>query len=520
MRIASEDRVLVNPFAFPSETTFYFVLMIFSLSSISIGPSISILRHTYSFKPVFIWVVLALFTLIALPTLTIFFYRREIKRRVRAYDRIRMEEGSKISEVVSSLCKEMGIRTPVVFYVKSDNLGDLLVFGSKGQYYMVIPNIISRFFATFPDIAKTYLLHELSHIKNKDVIQHEVAESIWKSSVTVAFVNILYGSLMSYLFPEFNPDIRGWILLLFFMYLVPAFLIFYLNSLIQRTREIYADLRVIVLQRSNRNLVAALRFVPSTATFFSKLISPFRPSTTKRIKFAKEDVSKRIYEKGLVCSTFSGLSFYGIIFYLFGAPENELIYTLSGIIWLIMTILLFSIVLPPYWIYRSLRVKSHFEFYIEPFVSSFKASLPIFFTVLLLLIFARAPLDMAYLFPMLYFFLLGHKLITIYALSLISLKSSKIKVLLSELFSIGTIYIMILMLLSYLDYVSHLHTTILISLFLIAFFLFVVISDAKYSKCPYCCKKIKEISSRLFKCPYCHHRLNEEFLIFLKDYIL
>jgi hypothetical protein len=42
-----------------------------------------------------------------------------------------------------------------------------------------------------------------------------------------------------------------------------------------------------------------------------------------------------------------------------------------------------------------------------------------------------------------------------------------------------------------------------------------LIAAAKYSKCPYCGKDVRQFS--LFKCPYCLLILNEDFLIWIED---
>ncbi|MGB9622295.1 MAG: hypothetical protein ACPL07_00480 [Candidatus Bathyarchaeia archaeon] len=93
----AESRRVINPFVFPSELSFYFILIIITIFAPAFTLAFSALRDLLD--PSFqlsmslhslIW--LPVITIILLPFLIIFFYKRNVENKIRKYGKNKVED--------------------------------------------------------------------------------------------------------------------------------------------------------------------------------------------------------------------------------------------------------------------------------------------------------------------------------------------------------------------------------------------------------------------------------------------
>lgn len=534
-------RSLVNPFSFPSELSFYFALMLINF----LAPAVSlaflftglIINSTYQ-EPFFPYTltVFPLFTLILLPTLTVIFYNRRIKSKIEKYGKNKIEEKyTEISNLIDRLCHMMGIKAPISLYTNNEEI-DALAFGFRKQAYLLVSSGLCEKFKTLPDLVETILIHELSHLKNRDITSHEIAESLWRSFATVGFVNSILGLVFFYS----NYDwIISWLKLVSLTYLFPLATIFYLNNVIQRFRELYADIRTISIQENDKNLITYLRlFCPSLKSNLAiKLFSPFILTPYKRIKILQEDIFRRVVERVTLCSIFTILSLFASLFSLtflsgilqtFPQLYGRQLYVYIGVPWILSIYLLFTVVLMPYWTYTSKEAEDTKRFLIKMFTTPLRVSLFLMIpTILLSLIIFSSTINLEVeflltqaglqllFFILIYFLLIFHRNMFHVSLSFASLKADKIKIFfISWLLFLACIILAIFFFMNLIERIYAFSLSVMFLSILGSVYLFLF---KRYSKCPYCNKKIEAQS--IFQCPSCLHRLNEEFLILIDSVI-
>jgi len=521
--------MLVNPFIFPSELTFYFILMLVSLSAPAFSLAFSIIMFfthpsfslQFSFYSL---VVFPLLTLVLLPFLTFFFYNRGIKTKIKKYGKNRLEDRyPEILKLLSRLCQQMQLKTPNSFYIDNEQL-NALAFGSREQAYVLISSGLCEKLGLFPNLVETVLAHELSHLKNRDVVPHELAESLWRSFAIVTAISSICGLTANVT----NYDqLFGWSMLVLFIYLVPFSVIFYLNNVIERWREIYADVRTTFLQGSNINLINSIRlFSPmSKSSSREKLFSPFVLTPGKRLKIIQQDVFQHIVERGMIGAVIAAISWFSVLFsvtFLFslwnvvGGVPSEWV----TVVWFLIVHSIFSVMCLPFWALSLKRIQNTSQYFLDIFMTPLKVNIILGSPVILMLLLTGQMTSQLtssfepsfYFFVITYVFLLAHRLIFHFILSFVSLNVSiRTKVLFSELvlfiFPMG-------LSLYFLDLVEPLYAYAgaISILILLPILLFLV---KKYSKCPYCHKDVK--LSSLLKCTNCSNSFNQELFVTLKN---
>ncbi|MEM5853691.1 MAG: M48 family metalloprotease [Candidatus Aenigmatarchaeota archaeon] len=502
-------RVLVNPFIFPSELKFYFVLMVIIVISPALSLAFSIgnfLLQPYPFQHAFYFylMVIPLFTFILLPYLTFVLYTRNVKSKLQ-YCRDKIEDVyPHVSKLIKDLCSEMKVQIPISFYVDDPGV-NAIAFGFRKKPFLLVSSGLCEKLETFPKLVETVVIHELSHIKNNDIFFHEIAESLWKAFAIVGLLSSIYGLVV------YREEILGWLFLVLVIYVFPLVVVFYLNNVIQKWREVYADMRTISIQGTDAHILTFLRIVfpPSNSDLFHRMLSPFTLTNIKRIQTIQDGVFKHIVERGLICSGISILTlFSSILFAVFlggvvRIPELPFVLML---LWCLLFLFLFSVTALPYWTYKSLESENVrtalLQIFIVPLKGALVAVAPI---ILILSIFSVSEMQV-YLFLFVYIFLAAHFIIFRLILSITSAKiEAKNKILLSE--SI-LILLPIQMTIAFSGLIELLHGSIVLVVILITILLAAAV---KYSKCPHCGKDIRQFS--LFECPYCLNMLNRDFLI-------
>jgi len=514
---SEKERVLVNPFVFPSELNLYFILMLLCLSAPALGLGFSVIAYFAdpSFQPdpgTYSLIVFPLLTLALLPFLILLFYKEGIRGKIKKYSGNRLEHRyPEMSDLVGKLCRRIEIKIPINFFVDSEEL-NALAFGSMKQNHLLVSSGLCEKLSFFPDLVETILTHELAHLKNRDVVQHEVAESLWKSFAIVGAICSIYGLAVNY------DWISGWLTLVLFIYAVPFLVIFYLNSALNRWREIYADVRAVALQGSDRNIVNTLRLLsPSVRSFsFTKLFAPFVLTPIKRTKIIQEDVFKHVVERTMICAVVGTASLFMSLFllpFLFRVTtinqQTFLAFILFGLYFL-----LYSTALLPYWAYSSKEVVSSRQNNLNLVITPLRITLISTGPAILILLglSGGSALDLAFFLLILtYLFLFVDQLLFQFIVSSVSLRiEARTKIYLCEIPMLVPVGVGLLYLLNMVDSLPT-----LIGFIVIPLGLFLVILTYKFPKCPYCGREV--LHSSLFQCHHCLSKLNEEFMIFLKD---
>ncbi|RCJ27321.1 hypothetical protein A6S26_12870 [Nostoc sp. ATCC 43529] len=145
------------------------------------------------------------------------------------------DKQSAIEVHLKKLCTEMDIAPPPIFLQKpiSRALGGR-AFGSLGQYYVVLPTGLITLFSKDRAAFNAILLHELSHLRNKDVDKTYFSVAAGCAFVIAALIPFAFSLLNNSGAEVFNASWRV-IALVLLVYLTLAAVV--------RSREFYADVR-------------------------------------------------------------------------------------------------------------------------------------------------------------------------------------------------------------------------------------------------------------------------------------
>ncbi len=291
MARSSEPRAArLNPFAFPSDTTFRFVLLIVAVLSASIFAFDWF--HTVLFKDRATTQLLRCFErsrelvpdtesledsfrrqnvlddcragsereraafllggagLVAAAAFGIYLVTPAIKMRRRGLVPMARDEAPGVLERVDVLAREAGLaEVPSVVWNPAEPSADALVFGRKRRYRIALgaPLLVAP-----PPAFDAVVRHELAHIKNGDVSLTYVANAYWYAFVLVGAIPLLITRATGGGFTW--PFVTRFAALVLLVYLV--------RSALLRSRENYADVRASVWDGPHgelRALVGRLR---------------------------------------------------------------------------------------------------------------------------------------------------------------------------------------------------------------------------------------------------------------------
>lgn len=508
---------MVNPFIFPSELTFYFLLMVIQSSFPLLWFTIYIANSTRLWKPPYL-LHLLLFT--ALFFLTWLLYKRNEKVKISRYKANRVEDRyPELSSLIFNLCSRFNVRKPIILYFEGEPL-DTFVVGYGRKPYLLVSTGLCEMYSSFPDMVETILLHELSHIKNRDLFQHEVAESLWKSFIIIAGISILLSFIES--FRNSTSSLYS----TFSMYILPSVVLFYLNSAIKKWREIYADVRTAFFQKTCRNLLTLFRLLSSHGkiSLRSRILSPFVLTINERIKLLQEGFFKNIGGRISLCVAVTTTSIVLNVINLYDLnypwfPLEPLFF-----IWIITHLTSTSIMALPHLTYFISEARNKRQLFSSILLKPLKLLPSIGLPFLILISISTLPLIL--ISPRLldyriiqyfivgfvlggYAFLFLQELLLLFILGVVKIRiSPKIKVVFSEIPILLTSSLIVFHLLG-METFPIIILTIVMLVPLMAFL------SWKYIKCPYCGGKIEPYN--VFQCPHCLNALNEEFLVSLQE---
>lgn len=292
---ASASAHRLNPFAFPSDTDFRFVLLIVSV----LGASLFIYQTLYLMIPANLaryardtscyqvtgfvaciepdlradaeWVGLGIALLLSVSGGIYWVFPSWLIW----HDGLKpfpLNAGTqKQMAYLVDLCREIGLaRTPIFLLKPLDTTGVGATFGRAGRYYVRLNQGLATKFSTDHAGFRATMLHELSHIRNGDVEKTFFTLAIGWTFALVALLPMLVALLYALLF-SFNQE--GLLIFNIFWRLLIFVLLIYLTlTAILRTREIYADVRASVWDGPLGALSRVLNRLPRISKSWQRLL--------------------------------------------------------------------------------------------------------------------------------------------------------------------------------------------------------------------------------------------------------
>jgi len=297
----------LNPFAFPSDTTFRFVLLIVAVLGASlfiyywlVGPLIiphvqpaysQCLGAVDTLHPVDNTIartnpalydeqrtartnaglaclellelphalsILACVALLLLIAGVIYWFAPRVKIWRDRLVPLSAEDAPEVASVLSELSRKAGLPYPVTFVWNPLNPAiDGVTFGHFGSYYIALSGgLVAQFYIDRPAF-QAALLHELAHLRNADVDKTYFAVALWQAFVLVGLTpfagSLIYNSIVDRDSVYFGLAWR----------ILPlAALVYCILSAILRAREYYADVQASVWDGSTATLERMVSQLP------------------------------------------------------------------------------------------------------------------------------------------------------------------------------------------------------------------------------------------------------------------
>jgi Zn-dependent protease with chaperone function len=285
----------LNPFAFPSDTDFRFVLLIFSV----LGTSLFIYQTVYFLIPAnharylldincyqvtgfaacvtpdlwanVEWVGLGIALVLTVAGGIYWAFPSWQIWRDKLQPFPLNEQTQNQMAYLIALCREVGLaNTPIFLFKASGTTSGSVAFGHAGRYYVRLNLGLAKKFSTDQAAFRATLLHELSHIRNGDVDKTYFALALVWAFALVALLPMLIILLYS-LFFSFNQE-EMLIFNVFWRLLIFIPLIYLTLTAILRVREVYADVRASIWDGPSGALSRVLNKLPHTSKSWQRLL--------------------------------------------------------------------------------------------------------------------------------------------------------------------------------------------------------------------------------------------------------
>jgi len=276
--------------------------------------------------------------------LSYFIYRRKPAKIIRQ-NNLTLISDTEVLETLNALKKKSGLTLNLNYYVNG-NIKDFSaqVFGAGNKIYLKAGRgLVKIMLKKNYDMFENIILHEYSHIKNKDIGKTYFAESFLKTPFLItlitasavmfyALIKNITGRIISNDFTVLS--LMGKIsvyLNLFLQVAVLLILLFVIFRMLIRSREYYADLRAASLKSAD-TMISYFKKAGEKVTaqnLFEKL-SGFHPSLNLRYETLADPVKIfRPSEKLLFINTLVSYIFFAGAF-IYGLSLLLMIFTVTG----------------------------------------------------------------------------------------------------------------------------------------------------------------------------------------------
>lgn len=336
----------LNPFAFPSDTDFSFVLLIASVIGASLfiyttiyfsfSTSRQFYRDTFSHcwdlsheagvglpesfedysnpklkaallafeqckavaeRPSTAWAVSGTVLMLVIAGL-IYGLLPALKIRQAKFLPLNTADAPDVIAYLTNLCLRVGLSHPPTFLWNPLNPAICgLAIGRLGRSYVALSGGLVTLFYTDQPAFRAIMLHELAHLRNADLNKTYFAVATWWSFVVTALVPLAVRL--------FNYPLSD-ILYLSWRVLALALMVLLTRNNVLRTREVYADLRAVTWDGPSSALSQVLQTMPARKRMGWQSLFQVHPDPQKRSQ-ALDDTS-RLFHMGFWVAFGTGLA--------------------------------------------------------------------------------------------------------------------------------------------------------------------------------------------------------------------
>jgi Zn-dependent protease with chaperone function len=302
----------LNPFAFPADTSFRFVLLIALVLGSSLyiywylspieqqltldsqcKPGVGYIDCVAPYTRAIGWWLIGGVLLVLAAAGGMYWLTPMWKLWRNKLMPLTAEDAPEMVVYLADLCHKVGLAKPPVFVLNPLSSGtDGLAFGRIGRYYVVLSGGLVTLFTTDQAAFRAILLHELAHLVNADIDKTYFTVAIWRSFVAVALVPFIVIS-MGILF-----DHPGQYLLignLAWRVLALSVLVYLTRNAVLRARESYADVRASTWDGQSGALARVLASLPHFRRRWQAVIS-VHPNPEERSRIVYE--THRLFRTG------------------------------------------------------------------------------------------------------------------------------------------------------------------------------------------------------------------------------
>jgi Zn-dependent protease with chaperone function len=188
--------------------------------------------------------------------------------KIRRDHLVSLEEREEMKDVMiylTDLCRKMELpRNPTFVWNPYDERIRGLAFGRLGRYYVMLSTGLLSTFSTDPAAFRAIVLHELAHIRNKDVGKTYFVVALYWTFMIGAVVPLLLAIMFAYILPipfEFlQPQhfvASG--VNIFWRLILLVSLVYLTRNAVLRAREVYADARASIVEGQSGVLTRVLQ---------------------------------------------------------------------------------------------------------------------------------------------------------------------------------------------------------------------------------------------------------------------
>lgn len=311
----------LNPFAFPSDTSFRFWLLIVFvvMSSASLYSDLHSIFHKRDeagLAFLYQWLRNADWARLAYPTdieeinhayagvqasvkgralwaiggvvltlnmaITIYWFTWKI--RLNGYQSLTSTVPPGVAFYLNQLCREVNLSPTPTFLLNPGNYGsEPVAFGHFGRYYLGLPaGSVSTFYDDRP-LFRAVVLHELAHLYNGDVDKTYITVALFRAFVITTLVYV--GAVLIW----GKPD---WLVMYQIMLtiILPTALVLLTRNAVLRVRELYADVRASVWDGPSGVLRGVLKSksLPSANVGFWRALFQLHPTPQERCQAGQD----------------------------------------------------------------------------------------------------------------------------------------------------------------------------------------------------------------------------------------